>query len=91
MKDVVTKEKIHKLLLESLNDRTEYAKAYRQAQENYYDDNVLKDFTGYSDNYIKGYKEGIKDARRGKINDWILKFLTALGDFAGRWNVGNRK
>jgi hypothetical protein len=81
---------LRKYLKEASDPQAQFALGYRRAQSNYYDKNLIKDFTGYSENFIKGYKSGIKDARIGKFNDTVLRILTSIGDLMGRWNIGNR-
>ena len=84
------REIVEKILLEAADPRAQFAMGYRQGQIHYYDKNLIRDFTGYSDNFQKGYKQGIKDARMGKFNEMITKILTGLGDFLGSWNIGGR-
>jgi hypothetical protein len=81
---------LRRYLKETNDPRAQFAMGYRRAQSNYYDKNVQKDFKGYSESFIKGYKSGIKDARYGKFNDTVLKILTAIGSQLGNWNIGNR-
>lgn len=78
------------ILFENANDRAQFALGYRAAQKEYVDDNIRRDFYGFSEMYVKGYKQGIRDARLGRVNDAILRVLTGLGDFLGRWNIGSR-
>ena len=68
----------------STSSQAQYAIGYRKGQNNYYDSNVLSDFHGYSEDFIKGYKQGIKDARWGKFNEKVKNFLVSLADIAGR-------
>ena len=77
-------------LKETSDPTAQYAMGYRRAQSNYLDKEVMEDFTGYSEAFIKGYKGGIRDARIGRFNRAVLKVLTSIGDVLGSWNIGNR-
>ena len=91
-KDIRTlRVQLRRYLKETNDAQAQFALGYRRAQNNYYDKNLQSDFTGYSEAFIKGYKSGVRDARMGKFNDVVTKILTGLGDFMGRWNIGNRK
>lgn len=85
------RSRLRRYLKEAADPRAQYAMGYRRGESNYKDDNVQTDFTGYSQEFVNGYKQGIKDARMGKFNHVVLKILTSLGDTLGRWNIGNRK
>lgn len=80
---------VKSVIREAYNAATQYALGYRQAQDNYHDENLLKDFTGYNKDFQTGYKAGIKDARRNKWDDRVRRFLIGLGDIM-RGNFGNR-
>lgn len=83
------KEKQLKALIkEVVKNQAVYAKGYRSAQQNYYDDNLIGDFTGYPDDWKTGYKAGVRDARMGKFNDMILKILTSLGELGRNFHIG---
>lgn len=82
---------LRRYLKETADPQAQFAMGYRRAQSNYHDDNIVSDFTGYSESFVKGYKSGIRDARMGKFNNAVLKILTNIGDFLGSWNIGNRK
>ena len=88
------KEKQLKILIkEVIKNQSVYAKGYRQAQQNYYDENLLSNFTNYPEDWVNGYKEGLRDARMGKFSDNVLKFLTSIGELGrnvANWtNLGN--
>jgi hypothetical protein len=73
------------LLTETSNEQAQYALGYRRGQSNYLDGNgVLRDFTGYSESFVKGYRQGIKDGRMGRFNNAVSKILTSLADVLGR-------
>lgn len=81
---------VKKLIKETADPRAQFAMGYRRAQSNYHNEQLLRDFTGYSEPFVKGYKSGVKDARIGKFNDAVLKILTKLGDVLGAKNIGGR-
>jgi hypothetical protein len=89
----VKSSKLKTLIKEVIKSQAVYAKGYRQGQSNYYDDNLLNSYEGYPEDWVTGYKEGIKDARRGKFNDTILKILTSIGELGkniSNWTLGGR-
>lgn len=75
------KVEIKRLLRESLNDRSEYAQGYAAGQDNYHEKNMITNWkdSNHPEEYKKGYLQGVKDARSGKYNGWIKKFLSAIG------------
>lgn len=81
-------KKLKVLIKEVIKTQAEHAKGYRAAQQNYYDDSILSNFEGYPDDWVTGYKAGLKDARVGKFNDIILKILTSLGELGRNFHVG---
>lgn len=83
-RQVEFKQWVKLLIKETSAVEAQYAIGYRRGESNYKDQNVIRDFTGYSEPFVKGYKQGIKDARMGKFNDVVSKILTSLGDILGR-------
>lgn len=73
------------MILEEIKNQAKYALGYRKAQDNYSDRNILQDFTGYSEDFKKGYKDGLRDARIGKFNDAVTNILTNLGGLLNKW------
>lgn len=72
------------LLKETSNEQAQYAIGYRRGSSNYLDKELINDFTGYSEAFIKGYKQGIRDARIGKFSNAVSQILTSLADVLGR-------
>jgi hypothetical protein len=84
------RSELKQIIKEAVEETKNYALGYRQAQQNYYDDNIQTDFTGFSPEFQNGYKIGIRDARRHKWNDRITRILKALGQSLGATNIGSR-
>lgn len=84
------KEQVRDVVLETLNERAQFAKGYKAGYENYEQDNLVQDFTGWPASYVKGYEQGVKDGRKGKFNNWIKNFLLSLGNVLSLGKLGNR-
>jgi hypothetical protein len=91
MKRNELKAQVKTLLLESLKDRMEFTRGYKNGQQNYKDNNMIQDWenSGHPENYKKGYLQGVKDAKRGRVSAWITKFASALGNMM-QGSTGNR-
>jgi flagellar biosynthesis/type III secretory pathway protein FliH len=72
------------LLKETSNEQAQYAMGYRRGQSNYLDGQVMRDFTGYSESFVKGYKQGVRDGRMGRFSNAVSQILTSLADVLGR-------
>jgi hypothetical protein len=90
MKSISLKSQVNEILRETLEQRKEYVRGYRDGQKNYHQHNLIEDWenSGHPEDYKTGYLQGVKDAKRGTFNSWITKFLSALGHGIGKY--GNR-